>query len=124
MKIGNREVSPTLWAGIVFRLFVLTVGLWVLIERAMIGFELITFKVALLVLVLIWMGWQLYRDILKARSNAAENPPSADDQRDMASVREAVAQANERWVCTSCGELTPADYGACIYCGRPSGSMR
>lgn len=124
MKIGNRDVSLTRWAGIVFRLSLWALCLWILIERTIIGLELLTFKVALLVLALVWMGRQIYRDILDALSYVEENPPSADAQRDMASARELVAQSSERWVCTSCGESTPADYGACIYCGRPSGSMR
>jgi len=124
MKIGHRQVSLRRWAGVAFFLFSWLLCLWVLIERVISGLDLLTFRVALLVLALVLMGRQIYRDVLEALSYVEEEPPSADAQRDMASAREVVAQSRERWVCISCGESTPADYGACIYCGRPSGSMR
>ena len=124
MKFGDRQVSLTRWAGIALFLGLWLLCLWVLIERMISGRDVLTFKVALLVLALVLMGRQIYREILEALSYVEEEPPSADAHRDMASAREAVAQSKERWVCMSCGESTPADYGACIYCGRPSGSMR
>lgn len=124
MKIGQRTVSLTVVAGILFRLFGLAVCLWVLVDKATNRPEHFMLKAALLVLVMLWMVWRLYRDVVEALAHVEAEPLSADAQRSMASAREELAQSAERWVCTACGQSTPADYRACIYCGRPSGRMR